>query len=227
MRLALVVMVTGLVLTRSRMGNVAFLLSLTGVGCFYLLAVRKVSRRTIAFFASLLIIDLLVIGNFFGIEKVAERIQQTTLETEDRVNTNRDARAMLQDFPIDGDWRGKLLRGLPHVHERPELQLYPARAQRLSSIRLRARPRVRRRAGLCGVGFPVDGHPRAAQATESAHARRGLCGDDGDSCPADSLGDRFQPADSRQCSAVRRHVGPCLGQPLLRFIGARSRRPRT
>src|ERR1019366_4217210 len=47
-RLALVVMVTGLVLTRSRMGNVAFFASLTGVGCFYLLAVRKLSGRTIA-----------------------------------------------------------------------------------------------------------------------------------------------------------------------------------
>src|SRR5450755_4339321 len=37
-RLALVVMVTGLVLTRSRMGNVAFFASLSGVGSFYLLA---------------------------------------------------------------------------------------------------------------------------------------------------------------------------------------------
>jgi len=44
-------MVTGLVLTRSRMGNVAFVASLTGVGCFYLLAVRKLSGRTITFFA--------------------------------------------------------------------------------------------------------------------------------------------------------------------------------
>src|SRR5207248_2416144 len=33
-RLALVVMVTGLVLTRSRMGNTAFFASLTSVGCF-------------------------------------------------------------------------------------------------------------------------------------------------------------------------------------------------
>src|SRR5665213_2122116 len=79
-RLALVVMVTGLVLTRSRMGNVAFVASLTSAGAFYLLAVRKLSGRTIAFFASLLVIDLLVVGNFFGIEKVAERIQQTSID---------------------------------------------------------------------------------------------------------------------------------------------------
>src|SRR5207237_9267017 len=85
-RLALVVMVTGLVLTRSRMGNTAFFATLTGVGCFYLLAVRKLSGRTITFFASLLIIDLLVVGNFFGLEKVAERIQHTSTEPGDRVD---------------------------------------------------------------------------------------------------------------------------------------------
>ena len=101
-RLALVVMVTGLVLTRSRMGNVAFFVSLTGVGAFYLLAVRKLSGRTITFFASLLVIDLLVVGNFFGIEKVAERFQQASADSQERVNTDRDALAMLRDFPLTG-----------------------------------------------------------------------------------------------------------------------------
>src|SRR5882762_542731 len=101
-RLALVVMVTGLVLTRSRMGNVAFVVSLTGVGAFYLLAVRKLSGRTITFFASLLVIDLLVVGNFFGIEKVAQRFQQTSIDSTERVNTDRDALAMLRDFPLTG-----------------------------------------------------------------------------------------------------------------------------
>ena len=101
-RLALVVMVTGLVLTRSRMGNTAFFASLTSVGCFYLLAVRKLSGRTITFFASLLIIDLLVVGNFFGLEKVAERFQQASVDSKERVNTDRDALVMLRDFPLTG-----------------------------------------------------------------------------------------------------------------------------
>lgn len=101
-RLGLVVMVTGLVLTRSRMGNVAFFVSLSVVGIFYLLAVRKISRRTIAFFASLLIIDLLVVGNFFGIDEVAERLERTSIAGEDRVDTSRDSLAMLRDFPLTG-----------------------------------------------------------------------------------------------------------------------------
>src|SRR6184192_597920 len=87
---------------KARMGNTAFFASLTGVGCFYLLAVRKLSGRTITFFASLLIIDLLVVGNFFGLEKVAERFQQTSTEPGDRIDTDRDALAMLRDFPLTG-----------------------------------------------------------------------------------------------------------------------------
>ncbi len=101
-RIALVIMVTGLVLTRSRMGNVAFLASLSSVGGFYLLAVRKISGRAIAFFASLLVIDLLIVGNLFGVAEVAERIQQTSFDSEDRLNTNRDSLAMLHDFPLTG-----------------------------------------------------------------------------------------------------------------------------
>jgi putative inorganic carbon (hco3(-)) transporter len=112
-RLALVVMVTGLVLTRSRMGNTAFFASLTGVGCFYLLTVRKLSGRTIAFFASLLVIDLLVVGNFFGIDKVAERIQHTSIQHEDRVDTDRDALAMLRDFPLTGTGAGSFYAVYP------------------------------------------------------------------------------------------------------------------
>jgi len=79
-RLALVVMVTGLVVTRSRMGNVAFVASLTGRGLFSTCwpcassqAARSPSRQPA-------VIDLLVVGNFFGIEKVAERFQQASIE---------------------------------------------------------------------------------------------------------------------------------------------------
>jgi len=112
-RLALVVMITGLVLTRSRMGNAAFAASLSAVGGFYLLAVRRLSGRTIAFFASLLVIDLLVVGNFFGIEKVAQRIEQTSMDSEERVSVARDALSMLRDFPLTGTGAGSFYAVYP------------------------------------------------------------------------------------------------------------------
>jgi hypothetical protein len=112
-RLALVVMVTGLVLTRSRMGNAAFAASLACVGSFYLLAVRRLSGRTIAFFASLVLIDVLIVGNIFGIQRVAERIGATSVETEERVNENRDALGMLRDYALTGTGAGSFYAVYP------------------------------------------------------------------------------------------------------------------
>ena len=95
------------------MGNAAFAASLSGAGGFYLLAVRRLSGRTITFFASLLVIDLLIVGNFFGIEKVAERIEQTSIDSEARVNVDRDALAMLRDFPLTGTGAGSFYAVYP------------------------------------------------------------------------------------------------------------------
>jgi O-antigen ligase len=112
-RLALVVMVIGLVLTHSRMGNTAFFVSLTGVGGFYLLAVRRITRNTVIFFASLLVIDLLVIGNFFGIEAVAERLQQTSVEGEGRIDVFRDSLSIVRDYPLTGTGAGSFYSTYP------------------------------------------------------------------------------------------------------------------
>jgi len=112
-RLALVVMVIGLVLTHSRMGNVAFFVSLTLVGAFYLFAVRRITRGSIIFFVSLLVIDLLVVGNFFGIEEVAERLQETSLEGEDRDEVARDTLAIVRDFPLTGTGAGSFYSTYP------------------------------------------------------------------------------------------------------------------
>ncbi|MBT8085110.1 MAG: O-antigen ligase family protein [Woeseia sp.] len=112
-RLALVIMVIALVLTRSRMGNIGFLVSLTVVGAFYLFAIRRITRGSLIFFASLLIIDLLIVSNFFGIEQVAERLQQTTLETEERDEVSKEALAMVRDFPLTGIGAGSFYSTYP------------------------------------------------------------------------------------------------------------------
>jgi O-antigen ligase len=112
-RLALVVMVIGLVLTHSRMGNTAFLVSLTSVGAFYLFVVRRITRGSMVFFASLLVIDLLIVGNFFGVEEVVERLQETSIEGEGRVELSRDALAIVRDFPLTGTGAGSFYSTYP------------------------------------------------------------------------------------------------------------------
>ena len=65
------------------------------------------------FFASLLIIDLLVIGNFFGIEEVVERLQQTSVESEGRVDVFRDSLSIVRDYPLTGTGAGSFYSVYP------------------------------------------------------------------------------------------------------------------
>ncbi len=105
-RLLLAVIVIGLVMTRSRMGNVAFFSSMSGCGLLYLLITRNRSRGALLLFGSLLLIDLLIVGNFFGVEQLAQRLEQTSTENESRDEVVRDSLPIIQDFPITGTGGG-------------------------------------------------------------------------------------------------------------------------
>lgn len=82
LRLALVVMVIALVMSHSRMGNTAFFTSLLLVGGLFLLLNRQHRLRNGLILASLVLIDLLVISQYFGLEKLAERLGSTRLQAE-------------------------------------------------------------------------------------------------------------------------------------------------
>lgn len=112
-RLALAIMVIGLVLTHSRMGNGAFFASLTITGLLYLAATRRLTRGGILFFASLLLIDLLIVGNFFGVEQVVERLQDTSATAENRDEMTRDTLVMIRDYPVTGVGVGSFYSAYP------------------------------------------------------------------------------------------------------------------
>lgn len=84
-RLALAVMVIGLVLSRSRMGNTAAFAALTICGLGYVI-LRERSRlpQALLLFLSLMVIDTLIVSRWFGLEKVVQRIEQTDVQTEAR-----------------------------------------------------------------------------------------------------------------------------------------------
>ena len=115
LRLLLVVMVIALVLTRSRMGNAAFFSAMLFVGALAIVLARKTAPQTIALIVSLVIIDVLVVGTWVGLEKVVERIQDTELSVsaggksesvEARTEAARTALAIVQDFPLFGSGGG-------------------------------------------------------------------------------------------------------------------------
>ena len=101
-RLALVVIVIGLIMTRSRMGNSAFFGAVVLGGFAWLVLTQRATKLTLFLFASLLIVDIYLIGGWFGFERVAEQIGSTDLKTEARVPVAEYTWDMIQDYPVTG-----------------------------------------------------------------------------------------------------------------------------
>jgi O-antigen ligase/TPR repeat protein len=124
-RLALVVLVIALVVTQSRSGNVAFFTAVIIVG---LLAMRFMQQRPKAlpvFLLSLIVIDLVIVGSWFGSDRLAERIRVTRIELPIESsgagkNARTDATNATNQAPVDAD----VLPDAPVVfidRERPRL----------------------------------------------------------------------------------------------------------
>jgi putative inorganic carbon (HCO3(-)) transporter len=107
LRLVLVIMVVALVMTRSRMGNTAFFASLFVAGAVGLAFARHATRGTVILIASLIVIDLALIGTWFGVERTLKRIADTTVQNvEERVEPSVYAVSILDDYPLFGTGGG-------------------------------------------------------------------------------------------------------------------------
>jgi len=100
LRLGLLLMVIALVLTRSRMGNSSFFISLLATGGIGLLLSKRATRSMVILIATLVVIDVAIVGTYFGVERVVERIEQTQPETERREAVQ--ALEVWKDFPVFG-----------------------------------------------------------------------------------------------------------------------------
>ncbi|MFA4968305.1 MAG: O-antigen ligase family protein [Sulfuritalea sp.] len=127
LRLALVCMVIGLVLSRSRMGNTAFFSSLLVAGVIGLVFSRHATRSMVILIASLIVIDIVIIGSYFGVSQVAERIEKTTLATEDRPDIAGHTLEMWQAFPVFGSGLGSYHVVFPRFSG-PEVPVTPTHA---------------------------------------------------------------------------------------------------
>ena len=118
LRLALVVMVIALVMTHSRMGNTAFFTSLLLVGGLFVLLEKEHRLRNSLILASIIVIDMLVISQYFGLEKLKDRLLNTRLhdvvvngEVVQQANEVRDdvfgyAIPLLKARPLTGQGAG-------------------------------------------------------------------------------------------------------------------------
>lgn len=79
LRLALVIMVIALVMTHSRGGNSSFFIGLMLVGAIFVIRTKENRMRNILILASLVVIDVLVISQYFGLDQLKDRIVNTRL----------------------------------------------------------------------------------------------------------------------------------------------------
>lgn len=79
LRLALVILVIALVMTRSRGGNVAFFTAMLAISLIFIVRNKENRRRNIFILLSLIVIDTLVISQYFGLENLKDRLVNTRL----------------------------------------------------------------------------------------------------------------------------------------------------
>lgn len=126
-RLALAITVIALVMTHSRMGNTAFFSSLLVVGSVLALRSKKHRLRYSLILVSLIVIDMLIISQYFGLQKLQERLVNTQFEDRldgatliARENVKRDdvanyAWSLLEDRPLVGSGAGTFEVAFPQL----------------------------------------------------------------------------------------------------------------
>lgn len=102
-RVMIAVMVIALVLTRSRMGNVAFFAALALCGGLYIvLRHPRHFLKSLLLFASLFAVDLLIVSEQYGLQQVVQRIEQTELQSEQRMLVLQDLEPVIRQHWITG-----------------------------------------------------------------------------------------------------------------------------
>jgi len=114
LRFTLIFMVIALVLTHSRMGNTSFFASIMITGIIALMLSRYANRATVILLISLIVIDICIVGTWFGLEKVAQRLEQTSFVTEMRDDVDMDIFPYWQDYFWTGSGLGSFYTTFPY-----------------------------------------------------------------------------------------------------------------
>ncbi|CAN8140109.1 Polymerase [uncultured Thiomicrorhabdus sp.] len=111
-RLSLVVMVIGLVMSHSRMGNTAFFIGLIIVGAMFIFSLKEHRVRNSLLLVSFIVIDIIIISQYFGLDKLKERLMNT------EVTVTQQSGEVLVDI---NDLRGPIFEKSMHLFEQAPL----------------------------------------------------------------------------------------------------------
>lgn len=125
LRLALCILVIALTTTHSRMGNTAFFSSLLVAGAIGIALSRHATRNTVILLASLVAIDLFIVGSWFGVEKLAQRLEQTTAQdVEQREEPSAYTLPLIRDYAWFGSGPGSFHVAFPRYRPPSVLNFY-------------------------------------------------------------------------------------------------------
>ncbi len=122
-RISLALMVIGLVLSRSRMGNAAVFSAMAITGLFSLFFFKQKSKGLTILIVSLFVIDAFILGAWFGIDKVKTRLEQTNLMHETRDEVDIYGLELIEKYPLTGTGAGSFYATFPTV-QRADVQLF-------------------------------------------------------------------------------------------------------
>ncbi|MGV6851222.1 MAG: O-antigen ligase family protein [bacterium] len=132
LRFYLAVMVIGLVMSHSRMGNASFFIAMLVTGILALYLFRPLPKPLLVLIMSLVIIDISILGAWFGVDRVVERIQQSG-QIDHQTGLRRDQARLdvdeyslnaLADFPVFGSGGGSYQTIFPFYRQHDVYQYY-------------------------------------------------------------------------------------------------------
>ena len=115
LRIYLAIMVITMVLTHSRMGNTAFFASMTIAGILALLVMKRSPRPVVILLTSLVIIDIFIVSQWFGLDQLQQRFEDMKEEkvsldirtnTLNRLNTSMSTRELHKEAALTGTGAG-------------------------------------------------------------------------------------------------------------------------
>ncbi len=126
LRVFLALMVVALVLSHSRMGNTAFFASLGICGAIGLWLYRKhrKSKSLAILFSSLILVDVLILSSWFGLEQLAKRLETTDAQREERTFVFQNSIDVLHDFWLTGSGAGSFYSIFPNYRDNQSWYYY-------------------------------------------------------------------------------------------------------
>lgn len=115
-RAGLLVMMIALVMTQSRLGNIAALAALGSAGLLFTwLHYRRRLLPILLLFASIIVVDLIIVDRWYGLDRVIERVEQTQINEDTRALIWRDSEALVSQYGRFGSGLGTFERAFEPV----------------------------------------------------------------------------------------------------------------